>query len=120
VSQKGLEDAFRRHDNQIVEAKKLCPFLDSGPYATAREESFRDTDDFTVPCVLDGEDLAKVMKSLKNRERIDGFLVPVPRRYVAHHLRPDDPRFPHWLSVAMSDNYDTIKGFGINPKNEGH
>jgi hypothetical protein len=67
--------------------------------------------------VLDGVDLENVLRSIKNRERIDGFIVPVPRQYVAHHLRPDDSKFPRWLSVASSDNYDKITGFGIDPKN---
>jgi CRISPR-associated endonuclease/helicase Cas3 len=114
VSQKGLEREFRQHDNQIVEPDRLCPFLDSGAYAAAREESFRDTDDFTVPCVLDGDDLERVLRSLRDRERFDGFIVPVPRRLVVHELRPDDSRFPRWLSVASSQNYDRITGFGMN------
>jgi CRISPR-associated endonuclease/helicase Cas3 len=114
VSQMILEDTFKKHDNQAVEPDRLCPFLDSGPYAQAREESFRDIEEFTVPCVLDGEDLTKVLDALQARKSIDGFVLPVPHQQVANELRPDDRRFPRWLNVASAKNYDRITGFGIN------
>jgi CRISPR-associated endonuclease/helicase Cas3 len=118
ASQRDLEDAFKVHDNQIVEPDKLCPFLDSGAFAQAGEETFRDIDEFTVPCVLDGTDLDEVLVALRERRSIDALIVPVPRRHTADHLRPDDPRFPRWLSVARSEGYDRITGFGVHRPRE--
>jgi len=114
VSQAELERVFRKHDNQVVEPNKLCPFLDSGAYAQAGEESFRDIEEFTVPCVLDG-DLGEVLQSLRSRKPLDRFIVPVPRRDVAKELCPEDVCFPRWLNVARSANYDRVTGFGALP-----
>lgn len=114
VSQVALEEVFRECDPGEVEPEKLCPFLDSGPYAEARETSFRETDEFTVPCVLD-HDLPKVLDILgephpAKREPIDGFIVPVPRRF-ANEKRPEGSRFPRWLSVAPGACYNALTGF---------
>ena len=79
VSQELLEAVYKDCDPRKVEPIKLCPFLDSGPYAEAGQESFRDTDDFTVPCVRDF-DREKALRAIAVREPIDGFVVPVPRR----------------------------------------
>jgi CRISPR-associated endonuclease/helicase Cas3 len=117
VSQEELERVFQQHDNRVVEPDKLCPFLDSGAYAQAGEDSFRDIDEFTVPCVLDGGDLQNVLAALRHRTPIDRFIVPVPHRYVANDLRPEDPRFPRWLSVARPDDYDALTGFGPRAAN---
>ncbi len=79
VSQERLEAVYKSCDPLKVEPIKICPFLDSGPYAEAGQESFRDTDEFTVPCIL-GDDQQKVMTAIAARKPIDGFIVHVPRR----------------------------------------
>ena len=78
VSQQDLELAYEKHDHSEPEPERHCPFLDSGPFADAREESFRDIDDFAVPCVLDF-DLSRVLADFRARKPIDEFIVPVPR-----------------------------------------
>jgi CRISPR-associated endonuclease/helicase Cas3 len=113
VSQAELERVFRQYDNHVVEPDRLCPFLDSGAYAQSGEESFRDIEELTVPCVLDG-DVDEVLQLLHQRSPIDGFIVPVPRRGVAADLRPGNASFPRWLSVARSANYDNLTGFGTD------
>ena len=114
ISQDKLEQAYREFDKSEIEPDRLCPFLDSGPYALAREESFRDIDEFTVPCVLDDDLTRHVREILKQRNPanrvIDGFIVPVPRRF-ANEPKPEASWFPRWLSVARMSAYDPTVGF---------
>jgi CRISPR-associated endonuclease/helicase Cas3 len=114
ISQDELERAYREFDTSEIEPDRLCPFLDSGPYALAREESFREIDEFTVPCVLDDDLTRHVGEILQQRnpaERvIDGFIVPVPRRF-ATGKRPEGSWFPRWLSVASMVAYNPQTGF---------
>jgi CRISPR-associated endonuclease/helicase Cas3 len=110
VSQDRLEEAYRLCDPLKVETDKHTPFLDSGPFADGTEATFREGDEFTVPCVLD-RDLDAVKQAIERREPIDAYTVPVPRRF-ARPLPPDYSRLPRWLSVASSDYYDRMTGFG--------
>jgi CRISPR-associated endonuclease/helicase Cas3 len=114
ISQEELELIYRECDPSKVEPDRLCPFLDSGPYALAKEESFRDIDEFTVPCVLDKDLERRVKEILQSRNPadrvIDGFTVPVPRRF-ANEPKPEASWFPRWLSVARMSAYDPTVGF---------
>jgi len=114
ASQLDLEHTYEAHDPRVVEPLKHCPFLSSGPYADGRESNFRDIDEFTVPCVLEDE-LPDVVRAIQDRRPIDGFLVPVPRRFA----RPPEPtpheRFPRWLSVAPPSHYSEQIGFADRP-----
>jgi CRISPR-associated endonuclease/helicase Cas3 len=113
ISQDELEWNYREFDTSEIEPDRLCPFLDSGPYALAREESFREIDEFAVPCVLD-HDLTCVGEILQQRNPadrvIDGFIVPVPRRF-AIGKKPEGSWFPKWLSVASMIAYNRQTGF---------
>ncbi|MGO9599274.1 MAG: CRISPR-associated helicase Cas3' [Isosphaeraceae bacterium] len=114
VSQDKLEEVYKHCDIQDVEPDKLCPFLDSGPYAEAREESFRDADDFTVPCVLD-YDVRKAKSAIARKEAVDGLVVPVPLlSYLANPPGPGSG-LPSWLSVAPGYRYDRLSGFDGRP-----
>jgi CRISPR-associated endonuclease/helicase Cas3 len=125
ISQEELEHIYMECDPSEVEPDLLCPFLDSGPYAVAKEESFREIDEFTVPCILD-EDLkrhvAEILQSHNPAERIiDGYIVPVPRRF-ANEPKPEASWFPRWLSVARMSAYDKDIGFDerkLTPKKDG-
>ena len=117
VSQSDLEDAYQACDTDPVEPSKLCPFLDNGPFAKTGE-SWRESEEFTVPCVLDNS-LTKVREILRDRDPtqrvIDGYIVPAPA-WVRKEPRPDDPKFPRWLSVVTSTNcYDARIGFDDRP-----
>ena len=92
ISQDNLELAYRMFDQSGVEPEKYVPFLDSGPYAESREVSFRETDDYAVPCVLDS-DVPKVQSLLVAKGPVDGYVVPVPRKY-ANERRPEDFPLP--------------------------
>ena len=109
ISQAELDDIFQEIDPGKVEPSKLCPFLDSGPFAAARVESFRDTDDFTVPCILD-HDERDVLAAIADKRPIDGFVVPAPR-YLARPVNPEVSRLPRWLWVAEGWRYDDRIGF---------
>ena len=113
ISQDDLEKAYRKCDASPVESSKLCPFLDNGPYARA-DEPWRDTDEFTVPCILQ-QDERKVLEALHDRDPamriIDGSILPVPV-WVRKEKSPSDPKFPRWLSVVSGlDCYDASIGF---------
>lgn len=114
ISQDELEQVYEDCDPQEIEPETLCPFLDSGPYAEAKEESFREIDEYTVPCVLDDDldrQVGDMLRSHNPADRvIDGFIVPVPRRF-ATESKPEDSRFPRWLSVARGSAYDSRIGF---------
>jgi CRISPR-associated endonuclease/helicase Cas3 len=117
VCQEKLEAIYKECDPREIEPIKVCPFLDSGPYAEAREESFRENDEFTVPCVLD-YDVPKVEAAIAGRKPIDGFIIPVPRypRYLTRAASPGSSRLPRWLSIAEGSRYDKLIGFNDRPR----
>lgn len=114
ISQDDLEAAYQEFDGKKADPSRHIPFLDSGPYAAAHVETFREIDEYTVPCVLDHDLTRHVDEILKQRKaadrQIDGFLVPVPRRF-ATEKRPEGAHFPKWLSVAKGLAYDPRIGF---------
>ncbi len=114
ISQQKLEDLYRKFDPSQEEPELLSPFLDSGPYAAAKEASFRDIEAHTVPCLLDDDLKHKVIPILQAHDPaeriIDGFVVPVPRRF-ATEPKPEATWFPRWLSVARMSAYDEAIGF---------
>lgn len=125
ISQEELEQVYAECDPSEKEFDMLCPFLDSGPYAVAKEESFREIDEFTVPCLLDDDldrHVAEILKAHKSSDRIiDGYIVPVPRRF-ANEPKPEASWFPRWLSIASMSAYDPILGFDetkLTPKKGG-
>jgi CRISPR-associated endonuclease/helicase Cas3 len=125
LSQDELELIYRECDPSVVEPEMLCPFLDSGPYAVAKEESFREIDEYTVPCVLDDDltrHVAEILQARDLSERIiDGYIVPVPRRF-ADVKKSEAAWFPRWLSVARMLAYDPTIGFDetkVTPIKEG-
>lgn len=81
-------------------------FLKSGWYAMASEESFRDTLDFTVECILDSDiELFKTYRRTQP-DRIAGLVVPVPKKSAVFENRLGN-RFP----VADSRHYSQDSGF---------
>lgn len=126
VSQSELDHVYQECDTSPIEPSKLCPFLDNGPFAKTGE-SWREGEEFTVPCILD-YDVTKVRKILHDRDPtkrvIDGYVVPAPA-WVRKEPRPEDPKFPRWLSVVTSkvitsvvrkkNCYDARIGFDDRP-----
>ncbi len=114
VSQDDLEQLSKQFDPGETEPRKLCPFLDSGPYAEGRVETFRDIDEFTVPCILDA-DVARVLMAVREKKSIDGFIVPVPR-WLTSEPGPGNSQLPRWLRIAEMSRYNDLTGFDGRPR----
>jgi CRISPR-associated endonuclease/helicase Cas3 len=82
-------------------------FLDAGAYAMAREEHFREGDDFTVDCVLDSDIEAYLAKRKAGDPAAGGFIVPVPKRFAR-----ENTRLGRNLREAPASQYDLDLGFG--------
>lgn len=123
VSQETLETAYVKYDPQESEMLKHCRFLCGDPYASSTDESFRDIDEYTVPCVLD-DDVAKVVQAIKAKGPIDGFRVPVPMHVLRREGAADpgkNPDLPRYLRIAPGRLYDDQSGYDgrFEPCNEG-
>ncbi|MGB0712567.1 MAG: CRISPR-associated helicase Cas3' [Gammaproteobacteria bacterium] len=111
ISQARLEELLARFtQGQGPEADRGQPFIDDGPWAQSRGESPRDAVDYTVQAILDG-DLAAVRDALRRGAPVDGYIVPVPRRFGER-----EANLPAYLRLAPSSHYDPILGFVADPQ----
>jgi CRISPR-associated endonuclease/helicase Cas3 len=111
VSQRLLAEKLEEHAKKVRQVEgDFAPFLSSGYYAVPG--NFRDTDDYTNPCVL-SENLADVRKCLDDRKPIDPFIVSVPGNDDAVWIiKNDKPSWlPKYLKIADSKFYDENFGF---------
>ena len=116
VSQADLEQALECYGPKTPDIPKDSRFVESGPYALAGEESFRDSQEFTVPAVLD-EDLPAFRELHAGRKPADGLIVPVPRRLA----RWGEPGLPSYVAVAPASHYHPYLGFCDEPvRNSTH
>ncbi len=110
ISQKRLAVALEKFANEERKADGLPSFFTSGYFAIMG--SFRDTNEYAVPCVLD-RDLEKLKTLVESRPKkpYDGFIINVPRK----GLNPPDDKpswLPKYLGVAQWEgNYDKKSGF---------
>lgn len=102
-SQFDLAAQLARHAESRRDPSDAGALLRGGYFAVP--EQFRETDDYTVPCVLSA-DVQAVLARLEVGSPIDGFVVPVPRRFSAEGVG-----LPPWLRVAESLNYLESRGF---------
>jgi CRISPR-associated endonuclease/helicase Cas3 len=85
---------------------RFTSFVDSGGYAMAREDPFREDDEHTVDAVLDC-DLEAFQRARDNREpEAEGFVVPVPQRFASRSDILGD-----WPRQAPAAHYDRWFGF---------
>jgi CRISPR-associated endonuclease/helicase Cas3 len=110
VSQRQFAEALENYSPPEREADGSARFLESGYYAIPG--SFRDTDEFSVPCILD-RDLNAVKEILDSKEkyRKEPFIMNVPKKWV----NPKDS-YPTWLPKYLSvatweGHYDEESGF---------
>lgn len=116
VSQAALCEALERHAPESPRARDAARFLEGGYYATPG--SLREEDGFTQPAVLDDE-LAEVLEVRRQGRSIDGYVLPVPRRWVRD--RSEEPRaveLPRWLGVAPGHCYRRDRGFVVPARGE--
>lgn len=110
ISQHRLAQALEDHSRQERNADGSSPFLNSGYYATPG--SFRDTDEFAVPCILDKdlEDVKAILDSPKKHEK-EKFIISVRKKWA--NQRTDEHHWlPKYLGVAQWEgHYDESRGF---------
>lgn len=107
VSQRAMAEGLELFSLDEREADGSARFLDGGYFATPG--SFRDTDEFTLPCVLT-DDLDDVKDCLDKHRPYDGFIIGVPKGFILG----EDARLnwlPKYLNVADSNRYDRSRGF---------
>jgi CRISPR-associated endonuclease/helicase Cas3 len=110
VSQRQLAEALEYYSPVERESEGNSRFLESGYYAIPG--NFRDTDEFSVPCILD-QDLGEVEDILKSSEayRKEPYIINIPKKWV--NPRDTYPSWlPKYLSVAPSEgHYDEEIGY---------
>jgi CRISPR-associated endonuclease/helicase Cas3 len=111
VSQTMLELALEEHGPSIGLPDRWCAFVDSGAYAQASVETFRDIEEFTIPAVLASK-ISEFSSLQQNRQPTAGLVLPIPRRC---RLQPADPRLPKYLACAPDGHYDSTTGFWDTP-----
>jgi len=107
VSQRDLAEALVRHAPRRRDSTGSARFLDGGYFAVPGD--FRDSDDFSRMCVLD-RDLDSVRAALRRREAVDGWVLPVPRRF-ATDLPETIPGLPRHIGLAAAERYSDTRGF---------
>jgi CRISPR-associated endonuclease/helicase Cas3 len=107
VSQRMMAELLETHTLREPQADGSARFLDGGYFATPGV--FRDTDDFTHPCILD-HDLEAVKGLLDARKPYDGYVVGVPHKMIED--RTNNPSWlPKFLGIASAELYDQDRGF---------
>jgi len=110
ISQHRLAQALEDHSRPERNADGSSSFLNSGYYATPG--SFRDTDEFAVPCILDRdlEAVKTILDSPKKHEK-EKFIINVPQKCATQ--RTDEHHWlPKYLDVAQWEgHYDESRGF---------
>lgn len=114
VNQAELEQALRDAPSPPAQGDPLCSFVNSGPYALAGEEDFRDIEEFSRPAILRGE-VSRFVSADKAKQ--PGFIIPVPRKLSEP---PDGQRgaLPAYLRVAPDEHYHKAIGFCDKPLSE--
>jgi CRISPR-associated endonuclease/helicase Cas3 len=109
VSQADLEEAMLRFAPPVEELDRTQGFYDSGPWASGKDEMFRDIESFTLTCILD-QDVDEVLSLLRSGLPWDGYSLPVLKSDV-DRLGWEDERLPRWLRVVPTSHYDDQAGF---------
>lgn len=113
VSQHQLAMALEKHSRPERTADGSASFLDGGYYATPG--SFRDTDEFAVPCILDRDlDIVKALLDSPKRHEKEKFIINVPKKW-ANQRTDKHSWLPKYLGVAeWEGHYDNPeRGFVI-------
>jgi CRISPR-associated endonuclease/helicase Cas3 len=109
VCQADLEEAMLRFSPEVEEVDKTQGFYDSGPWASSKNEFFRDIESFTVTCVLD-QDVDRVVSRLRSGQPWDGYSLPVLKSDV-DRIGWENELLPRWLRVVPASHYDAQAGF---------
>lgn len=110
ISQRQLAEALERYAPPEREPDGSASFLDSGYYAMPG--SFRDTDEFAVPCILDQDlDAVKTILNSSQKYEKEKFIINVPKKWA--NQRTDQHNWlPKYFGVAQWEgHYDPEQGF---------
>lgn len=110
VSQRYLAEKLEAHSSTDERfADGSSPFTRGGYWAIA--EDFRDGNNYTVSAVLD-TDLDEVKTLIEKRKPIDGFIVPIPKKYSLENYKDRPEKLPTYIAIASSKLYSSTRGFG--------
>lgn len=110
VSQRQFAEALEHYSPLERVPDGSARFLESGYYAIPG--SFRDTDEFSVPCILDRDlDAVKEILDSKEKYRKEPFIINVPKKWI--NPKESYPSWlPKYLSVATWEgHYQEESGF---------
>lgn len=111
LSQAALEEALNEVPSPPWGGDKLNMFLDSGPFAVAGEEQFRDSEDRNRQS-LTPDDVGDYL-SARAMDK-PGFVLPVPIRLARgrdNERDPDHRKLPPHLGIAEAGHYHPAIGF---------
>lgn len=115
VSQKDLSDYLSTLQTD-VEPRRYTAFWESGFWASAQEQAFREGEEFTVDCVL-RRDIDSYLSARRGRKpETPGYVVPVPRK-LRPRLQSDTRLRP--LMVAPDELYDVHAGYCLREVSDG-
>lgn len=107
ASQAELAQALQKHSPRERPAQGESAFTQSSYWAVG--EDFRETNDYSVSAVLD-RDLSVIQECIESRQPIDGFILPIPKRWAHIDRRP--AWLPKYLAIADATLYCEQTGFG--------
>ncbi len=91
-----------------IEVERYSAFWESGFWANAQDQPFREGEGYTIDCILQGDLDAYLDARREGRPETQGYIVPVPRvRSIA--MSPD--RRLRGLMVAPDHLYDESTGY---------
>ena len=111
VCQAELSAAIERLETNETLASGNSSLFSSGYFAVPHD--FRDLDEFARASVL-SSDVAEFVRLATARQPTDGFIVPVPKRFVGDGVALGLPPF---LGVVDAAHYDPHRGF-VEPQRE--
>lgn len=111
ITPKELAEKLVQHSPNDLPMGDFAPFLSQGYFALPGK--FRDGDGYTVSGVLSG-DLSKAERLVRDRECLEGLVLPIPRLSPALVTTPRPAFLPSHLQVCDSGFYDP--NFGLLSK----
>ncbi len=117
ISQRDLAEKLEHYTPPERISDGSARFLDSGYYAIPG--SFRETDDYAVPCVLDQdlETVKAILKSSKKYEK-EPYLINIPKRWTSDRTE-EHSWLPKYLHIApWEGHYSRNQGFITKPLEE--
>lgn len=108
ISQSELQVLLEELVPDRVEVERYAAFLESGPWASSREESLREDQGITVNAILDS-DVEQYLDLRRNRRPINGLVLPAPPK-----MTTPEARIARHLRVAPSIQYQCRYGLRRN------